>query len=155
MKKENLEHLVNDYVICYPHNQTGEVDQSKIFKFTEKITHKKGEMYRYHFRENTRHYAHCVFFENRKKLDQHLNKSKSSKRKESKKTPRYNIDVPVGIASELNQIRRDNGHKFTKKFVDKINKYFTYFDLHEKLNYKYGAAGAKVLFAMLKPFKTI
>tara|TARA_Y100001972_G_scaffold10167_1_gene11122 strand:+ start:882 stop:1349 length:468 start_codon:yes stop_codon:yes gene_type:complete len=155
MNKENLEHVVNDYVICYPHNQTGEIDQSRIYKFTEKITHKKGEMYRYHFRENTRHYAHCVFFENRKKLDQHLNKSKSSKRKESKKTPRYNIDVPVGIASELNQIRRDNGHKFTKKFVDKINKYFTYFDLHEKLNYKYGAAGAKVLFAMLKPFKTI
>ena len=155
MNKENLEHIVNDYVICYPHNQTGEIDQSRIYKFTEKITHKKGEMYRYHFRENTRHYAHCVFFENRKKLDQHLNKSKSSKRKESKKTPRYNIDVPVGIASELNQIRRDNGRKFTKKFVDKINKYFSYFDLHEKLNYKYGASGAKVLFAMLKPFKTV
>ena len=104
MNKENLEHLVNDYVICYPHNQTGEVDQSKVFKFTEKITHKKGEMYRLHFRENTRHYAYCVFFENRKKLNQHLNKSKSSKRKESKKTPKYNIDVPVGIANELKSI---------------------------------------------------
>ena len=154
MNKENLEHLVNDYVICYPHNQTGEVDQSRIYKFTEKITHKKGEMYRYHFRENTRHYAHCIFFENRKKLDQHLNKSKSSKRKESKKTPKYNIDVPVGIADELKSVHRDNGGGFTKELVDKINPYFPYFDLHTKIP-KYGASGAKVLFAMLKPFKTI
>ena len=153
MIKENLEHIVNDYVICYPHNQTGEIDTSRVFKFTEKITHKKGEMFRYHFKENTGHYAHCVFFENRKKLNQHLNKSKSSKRKESKKTPKYDIDVPVGIASELNE--RRNGSKFSIKFVDEINKYFPYFDLHEKLNYKYGASGAKVLFAMLKPFKTI
>ena len=147
--------MVNDYVICYPHNQTGEIDQSRTFKFTDQITHKKGEMYRLHFKENTRHYAHCVFFENRKKLDQYLNKSKSSKRKESKKTPRYNIDVPVGIANELKSIYKKDGKDFTKEFVDKINKYFTYFDLHEKLNYKYGAAGAKVLFAMLKPFKTV
>lgn len=148
MQNQKLKYRTSKYAVCYPKNQTGTIKQSKVYKLTNWKTDNSKELFKDNFIEFVnKHFVHYELFESKKQLNQYQNKTKSSKRKQSKKTPKYNIDVPVAIASELN--KRRNGSKFSIKFVDEINKYFPYFDLHKKLNHKYGASGAKVLFAML------